>query len=76
MLLRAPGGRVRRRAACWTIRRIARGRTVHRRVLAGVTSNNRPRVINVATVRFEGVRVARASREVPVVLGLPPGVTG
>ena len=58
-LRRAPGGRLRRGVACWTIRRLARGRTVRRRVIARVTSNSRPRVSNVATARFEGVRVAR-----------------
>ena len=65
MLLCGPRARVRRRAACWTIRRIARGRTVDRQVLAGVISDSRPRAINGATVGFEGVRVARASRVIP-----------
>jgi uncharacterized repeat protein (TIGR01451 family) len=76
MLRRAPGGRIRRGAACWTIRRLARGSTVRRRVVASVTSGSRPRRRNVATVRFDGTRVARASRAIRVLLALPPGVTG
>ena len=76
MLRRAPGGRIRRGAACWTIRRLARGSSVRRRVVATVTSNSRPRLRNVATVRFDGVRVARASQVVRVLVGRPPGVTG
>jgi uncharacterized repeat protein (TIGR01451 family) len=75
-LRRAPGGRIRSGAACWTIRRMARGSSVRRRVVASVTSNSRPRLRNVATVRFEGTRVARASRTVRLLRGLPPGVTG
>jgi uncharacterized repeat protein (TIGR01451 family) len=76
MLRRAPGGRIRRGAACWTIRRLARGSSVRRRVVASVASNSRPRLRNVATVRFDGVRVATASRTVRVLVGRPPGVTG
>jgi uncharacterized repeat protein (TIGR01451 family) len=76
MLRRAPGGRIRRGAACWTIRRLARGGSVRRRVVAVVMSDTRRRLRNVATVRFDGVRVARASRAVRVLRGLPPGVTG
>jgi uncharacterized repeat protein (TIGR01451 family) len=76
MLRRASGGRVRRGMACWTIRRMARGSTVHRRFLASVTSTTRARVRNVATVRFDGVRVARASRVVRIGLGFRPEVTG
>jgi uncharacterized repeat protein (TIGR01451 family) len=76
MLRRAQGGRMRRGAACWTIRRLARGSSVRRRVVASVTSNSRPRLRNVATVRFDGVRVASASQVVRVLVGRPPGVTG
>ena len=76
MLRRAQGGRIRRGAACWTIRRLARGSSVRRRVVASVTSSSRPRLRNVATVRFDGVRVARASQVVRVLVGRPPGVTG
>jgi uncharacterized repeat protein (TIGR01451 family) len=76
MLRRAQGGRIRRGAACWTIRRLARGSTVRRRVVASVTSSSRPRLRNVATVRFDGVRVASAAQVVRVLVGRPPGVTG
>lgn len=76
MLRRAEGGRIRRGAACWTIRRLARGSSVRRRVVASVTSSSRPRLRNVATVRFDGVRVASASQVVRVLVGRPPGVTG
>jgi uncharacterized repeat protein (TIGR01451 family) len=77
LLRRAPAGRrIGRRAVCWTIRRLARGRAVTRRLVVRVMSNGRPRLRNVATVRTSGTRVARASRTVRVLLGLPPSVTG
>jgi uncharacterized repeat protein (TIGR01451 family) len=76
MLRRAPGGRIRRGAACWTIRRLARGGSLRRRAVAVVMSDSSRRLRNVATVRFDGVRVARTSRAVRVMRGLPPGVTG
>jgi uncharacterized repeat protein (TIGR01451 family) len=75
-ITQAPGARRRGRAVCWTISRLARGGTARRLVVARVTSAVRPRLTNVATVRFEGVRVARASRAVRVLRGRPPGVTG
>jgi uncharacterized repeat protein (TIGR01451 family) len=75
-ITQAPGARRRGRAVCWTISRLTRGRTARRQVVARVTSAVRPRLTNVATVRVEGVRVARASRAVRVMRGLPPGVTG
>jgi uncharacterized repeat protein (TIGR01451 family) len=75
-LSRAPGGRVRGRSACWTIGRLARGRSVVRSVVARVVSNGRPSLRNVATVRTGGTRVARAARSVRVLVGRPPGVTG
>jgi uncharacterized repeat protein (TIGR01451 family) len=76
MLRRAPGGRMRRGAACWTIRRMARGSSVRRRVVASVISSGRPRLRNAATVRVQGTRTARASRAVRVIVGRPPSVTG
>jgi len=76
MITRAPGSRRRGRAVCWTIRRLARGRVLQRRVVVRVTSNGRPRLRNVATVRVAGTRVARAAAAVRVQVGRPPGVTG
>jgi uncharacterized repeat protein (TIGR01451 family) len=78
MLRRAPSGRVRRGAACWTIRRMARGSSVRRRVVVSVASDSRPRLRNVATVRVQGTRAARASRavRVRVIVVPPPSVTG
>jgi uncharacterized repeat protein (TIGR01451 family) len=76
MLRRAPRGRIRRGKACWTIRRMARGGSVRRRVIASVVTSNRSRLRNVATVRVQGTRVARSAQAVRVQVERPPGVTG
>jgi uncharacterized repeat protein (TIGR01451 family) len=75
MITQAPGARRSGRAVCWTIRRLARGRTTRRKVQVRVTAN-RPRLRNVATVRMGGTRVAAAARVVRVRLAAPPRVTG
>jgi uncharacterized repeat protein (TIGR01451 family) len=76
VITQAPGARRRGRAVCWTIRRLASGRTARRQVQVRVTSAVRPRLRNVATVRMSGTAVARAARVVQVLVGRPPGVTG
>jgi uncharacterized repeat protein (TIGR01451 family) len=77
-LRRGPGARRTARGACWTIRRLARGRSATRRVVAVVTSAARPRLTNVGTVRTRGTRVARAAAAVAVrgVTACPSAVRG
>lgn len=73
---RAAGGKRRDKAACWTIRRLKRGASSTRRVVATVSRGASASRKNTATVRTQGTRVGSARAAVRVrrpLLGCPDG---
>ncbi|MGX6450228.1 DUF11 domain-containing protein, partial [Patulibacter sp. S7RM1-6] len=71
------GGRLRGGKVCWTVKRLAPGKSVTRTLTLRIDRDARSgKVVNRATAAAKGVRTARASRSVRVERVAPKAVRG